>query len=244
MRLLLIRGSNETADHVLGAFPDATNVNLYARHQPRWTHRLRLPGAADLSELLPLLRRVIALRVSRELDAALALDFHQQPCPTSENGVIRTPTGQLVYTVKYENRSAEKVRSAGRALCTSLTDVVLTHPWFSTADLVLPVPGHDPERVAASIRIGATIARSTGKELGSVTCRHRGYRRPAKDMTRAERAQLLDEYSIDQDLAGRTILVVDDLYHSGSTMTGVARAARKAGATTVLGLSGTRNLRR
>ena len=62
-------------------------------------------------------------------------------------------------------------------------------------------------------------------------------------MSRSDRAALVDEYSIDQNLTGRAVLLVDDVYDTGSTMRGVARAARHAGASTVLGLAGARTLR-
>lgn len=184
----------------------------------------------------------MVLRVPDELDGVIALDLYSRPCPTGTNGLAYTSVGELIHTIKYENRDPDKASSAGRSLSGSLTEVVLTHPWFRSCDLILPTPGHDRTRLAASVRIGATIARSTGKKRSSVTCRHE-FRRAAKDMDRDERARLMDEYSIDQDLSGRTVLVVDDVYHTGCTMRGVARAARHAGASTVLGLAGARTLR-
>jgi hypothetical protein len=241
-RLLLLRGSDETAHHVCMGLPGAVSVDLYPKHRPRWTHRLRLRTSADVTELLTLLQRVLVLPVPDELDAAIALDLYSRPCPTGTNGLAYTSVGELIRQIKYENRNRDKVRSAGQSLSGSLTEVVLTHPWFRSCDFIAPVPGHDRTRLSASVRIGATIARDAEKTQISVTSR-REFRRPAKDMSRVERAQLMDEYSIDEDLTGRTVLVVDDVYHTGSTMRGVARAARHAGASAVLGLAGARNLR-
>jgi len=240
-RLLLLRGSDETAHHVCMGFPGAVSVDLYPKHRPRWTHRLRLRTGADVTELLLLLQRVVVLPVPDELDAAIALDLYSRPCPTGTNGLAYTSVGELIHRIKYENRDRDKVISAGRSLSGSLTEVVLTHPWFQSCDLILPVPGHDRTRLAASVRIGATIAQDTGKARSSVTSRQE-FRRSAKDMNRSERAQLMDEYSIEQDLTDRTVLVVDDVYQTGSTMRGVARAARRAGASTILGLVGARTL--
>lgn len=49
-----------------------------------------------------------------------------------------------------------------------------------------------------------------------------------------------DAYVVTENLHGRTVLILDDLYESGATMAGVANAARRAGASTVLGLASTR----
>ncbi|WP_410619356.1 ComF family protein [Amycolatopsis sp. cmx-8-4] len=240
-RLLLLRGSDETAHHVCNGFPGAVRVDLYPKHRPRWTHRLRLQAGDDATELLSLLQRVMVLRVPAELDAVIALDLYSRPCARGTNGLAHTSVGELIHTIKYENRSSAKVRTAGRTLSSSLTEVVLAHPWFQTCDLILPVPGHDQTRLAASDRIGATIAKSTEIDQGSVATR-REFRRSVKNMSRSERALLMDEYSIDQDLTGHKVVVVDDVYQTGSTMRGVARAARRAGASTVLGLVGARTL--
>ncbi|MCP2256793.1 Phosphoribosyl transferase domain-containing protein [Streptoalloteichus tenebrarius] len=62
-------------------------------------------------------------------------------------------------------------------------------------------------------------------------------------MTRKERSTLLDEFRVDERLDNQTVLVVDDIYHTGFTMAGVAKAARTAGAKTVLGLVAARNIR-
>ena len=162
-RLLLLRGSDETAHHLANGLPGAVSVDLYPKHRPRWTHRLRLRTSADAADFLSLLQRVLVLRVPDELDAAIALDMYSSPCPTGTNGLTYTSVGELIHTVKYENRNPDNVRSAGRKLSSLLTEVVSTHPWFRSCDLVLPIPGHDRARLAASVRIGATIARSTGK---------------------------------------------------------------------------------
>ncbi|WP_414937322.1 hypothetical protein [Amycolatopsis sp. cmx-11-51] len=47
---------------------------------------------------------------------------------------------------------------------------------------------------------------------------------------------------VDEDLEGRTVLVLDEVHHTGWTMADVTHAAEQAGAATVLGLAAARNL--
>jgi hypothetical protein len=243
-RLLLLRGSDETANHVIRAFPDTRKVELYAGHTPNWTHRLCLPDHVDPVPLLGLLKRVLALRAVQDLDAVIALDFYSQPSFDGEQGLTYTPAGALINAIKYKALCKEKVEEAGKRLTAALVEVVLAHPWFRAADLILAVPGHDPNQVAASIRIGVTVAKHADVACTHPKSRRPGFRKSAKKMTAEERAELLDGFAIDEDLTGHTVLVVDDVFHTGCTMRGVARAARSAGASTVLGLTGARNWRR
>lgn len=241
-RLLLLRGSAETAEHILEAFPNSVKVDLYPRHRPRWTHRLRLRSAAGINELIELLQRVLILPALEDLDGTIALDHYSCPAPMTDTGLRQTVVGERIHTIKYENRDPSKVQAAGRELSRQLAEVVRIHPWFRTSDLILPVPGHDSMHLSASIRIGTTVARYAEIGWASVTS-VREFRRTAKSMSKAERVELLDEYSVDLDLTGRTVIVLDDVCHTGSSLRGVARAARNAGATTVLGLVGARTLR-
>jgi predicted amidophosphoribosyltransferase len=92
------------------------------------------------------------------------------------------------------------------------------------------------------VRIGETLNRLLGLSIVTVDSRTE-FRRSAKNMTSAERAALLDEFIVVDDLRGCTVLVVDDVYHTGYTMAGVAKAARAAGAVTVLGIVPVRVMR-
>ncbi|HEV8557909.1 MAG TPA: phosphoribosyltransferase [Actinophytocola sp.] len=122
--------------------------------------------------------------------------------------------------------------------------MVTAHPWLRSAVGVLPVPGHDPKFAppSAGVRIGETLNRLLGLSLVTVDSRTE-FRRSAKNMTSAERAALLDEFIVVDDLRGCTVLVVDDAYHTGYTMAGVVKAARAAGAVTVLGIVPVRVMR-
>jgi hypothetical protein len=243
-RLLLLRGSPEIAAHVLAGLPETRQVELGSQHGPYWTHRLVLDGdlTAGESNFLRLLRRVLVLSVRDGIDGGLALDYYNRPDHGPQGGLEYTDTARLMRTIKYKFDPQEDRNTAGRELCRSLAAVVQTHLWLRSATCVLPVPGHDqaPAQPSVSVRIGQAVARLTQLPCVEVKTR-REYRRSVKEMSADELATLTDEFVVEHDLRDQTVLIVDDMYHTGSTMSGLAQAARQAGAGTVLGLVALRN---
>ncbi|QFZ17476.1 phosphoribosyltransferase [Saccharothrix syringae] len=235
--LLRFRCPPEVADHVFGALPDAEPLRNRGT-DPRWPYRLRLDSAppADLADFLALLGEVLVVPVNHEaLDAVLALDHRMQL-----DGSARTDRAEQLHLVKHGGVPAE-VDRAGQELVAALAEAVIRHEWYVRATRVLPVPGHEPPRPAASVLLGLALAQDLGLGLTPVTG---PARKPARLMTARERVDLLSAFRVDEDLTGRTVLVVDDAYQSGYTMAGVANAARRAGATTVLGLTAVWHTRR
>ncbi|HEY2062845.1 phosphoribosyltransferase [Amycolatopsis sp. NBC_01480] len=242
---LNLRGSEETTRHIVGALPRARAVRPAAGDR-QWPQRVRLDfePPSNLAELLDLLTDVYVIEIQHRasLDAALALDFYRESADGT--GSQLTETGEWVRRVKrydeHRDLPQQEVDEAGQKLCTALVDAILQHEWFLSAGKVLLVPGHEPGP-SASVLLGAGVAEQLGRPRVGVEP-VAAKRKPAKQMTTAERAGLLGGYRVKEDLAGETVLIVDDLYQTGSTMAGVARAARAAGATTVLGIAATRTL--
>ncbi|MFJ8817697.1 ComF family protein [Amycolatopsis thermoflava] len=195
----------------------------------------------ELTDFLRLLEEVLVLRVRRKyhLDGAAALDFYKIP---DTAGTLRdSPTAQLVRAVKYAESTDAQRHQAERVLCKRLSRIVREHLWFDKATKMVPVPGHSSEEVAASVRIGTAVARETGREIVEAKSRTPS-RPPAKGMSHAERSSLRWNFTVDEDLEGQTVLLIDDVYQTGRTMEGVAAAAKHNGAKTVLGLAALRTL--
>ncbi|GAA1300666.1 phosphoribosyltransferase [Saccharothrix xinjiangensis] len=238
--LLRFRGPPEVAAHVLGALPGGEPVRNLGNDR-RWPYRVRLgaPPPADLADFFRLLGEVLVVPVEHEsVDCLVALDHHLEP-----DGTARTAVAERLHLVKHRTGTPAEVDRAGQALCAALAEVVIRHEWFARATRVLPVPGHDPDRPAVSALLGLALAHDLGLGLTPVTSPGR-VRKPARLLTPRERVDLLGAFRVDEDLAGQTVLVVDDTHQSGYTMAGVANAARRAGAVEVLGLTVTRNPRR
>ncbi|WP_143086208.1 phosphoribosyltransferase [Amycolatopsis saalfeldensis] len=242
---LNLRGSEEATRHIVGALPRA-KVARPAAGERQWPQRIRLDfePPPSLTELLELLKTVyvIEIKYPDSLNAALALDFYQDSADGA--GPQPTETGEWIRRVKrygeYHDLPQPEVDAAGKQLCEALFDTIAQHDWFAGADRVLLVPGHVPGP-SAGFMLGVNVAEQIGRPRVEVEPVTAG-RKSAKQMTTKERAGLLAGYRIREDLTGETVLIVDDLYQTGSTMTGIARAARRAGATTVLGLAATRTL--
>ncbi|AHI00011.1 hypothetical protein KALB_6651 [Kutzneria albida DSM 43870] len=234
---------------MLRAWPRATRAALLPRHQPHWTNRVKLDFTphSELTDFLKMLKRVLTLKIQERsrVDGAIALDFYSRLSDSAPNALEYTATADIVRTIKgYQKRSLAELDHAERTLLDSLTDVIVTHPWLSSADRILPVPGHAGNtQASASVRIGHALHRDLGIQLTDVHVRNKS-RKPTKDMTRWEREQLLHEFRITEDLSDKTVLIVDDICHTGFTLAGVATAARQAGAATILGLVAARNFRR
>ena len=239
---LKYRSSLDTSRHIVGALPRAKPVPVLERTN-RWPHRIRFdfPPPTDLEDFLRLLEKALVIaRVPEVVDAAIALDFYQRRDRSGE--LAFTSPGREVRKVKgYDRVRAADADKAGQTLCDWLSEVVINHLWLINATRILPVPGHDPHEESASQLIGRRLAKELNIPSVEVMLRG-GLRKPAKSMTTLERKALLNGFRVDEDLDGETVLIVDDFYHTGNTMAGVANAARRAGAKTALGLVATRNL--
>lgn len=197
--------------------------------------------------LLELLRDVLTLRCPDMVAFALALDWTKIP----EDGVAasrwaRTEVYDLIHGGKYRFRRPEDVarlRQVGNALVDRLCAVMDRHPVLGRADAVVAVPGHDSEVLSFGSRLAAATARR--RDLPLVRCTSTvPFRTAAKNLDGAVRAANIDgTFRCNDDITGQRIVIVDDLYSTGSTVSETARALRQAGARGVAVLCGVRTLR-
>ncbi|WP_291418817.1 phosphoribosyltransferase family protein [Actinophytocola sp.] len=91
--------------------------------------------------------------------------------------------------------------------------------------------------------LAAAVARRLDKRL--VRCAALAdFRTPAKSLDPAGRASVIDnQFVCREDLSGLSLLIVDDVYGSGSTVAETARAVRAAGAVQVASLCAVRTMR-
>ena len=85
------------------------------------------------------------------------------------------------------------------------------------------------------LRRGAPLARRIGRRLGeSVPVGVLRLERYADDLTVVHETPRLDEESLDVDVAGRTVVIVDDVLYSGRTLLRAAVHLNERGARRVL----------
>jgi predicted amidophosphoribosyltransferase len=124
-----------------------------------------------------------------------------------------------------------------------MVDFIAQHPLLSGVDAIAAVPGHDARVLSFGSSLAYAVARERG--VGLVRCEStQDYRAPAKHMELIDRAAALEgQFRCPADVPGQRILIVDDVYSTGTTMQETARVLRAAGAVGVSSLTAVRTMR-
>jgi ComF family protein len=112
-------------------------------------------------------------------------------------------------------------------------------------ELIVPVPSHPRRRRERGVNQTALLATALGRRAGLPVAleglRRTRYTVPQTALTPAERRLLLEEVPFEAPeptrVAGRRVLVIDDVATTGSTLSACAVALRKAGAAAVFALT-------
>ncbi|WP_423462892.1 phosphoribosyltransferase [Promicromonospora sp. MS192] len=187
---------------------------------------------AATARLVELLTEILTLHLPPDspLQFATALDFYKSP----REGVDpmkwpNTDAGAWVNAGKYWSPGESK-RRAMAGFVPRFTDVLASHPLYSSATTVVSVPGHNADGRSWGEKLARRIARETDKKFVETLCPSG----PRKQMKGAD-ASPLPPFEIQEDLSGEPVIVVDDVYKTGRTMAQAAHAARAAGAPYVSG---------
>ena len=195
------------------------------------------------------LRRFINLlkthiTIDDSLDESHALSPHN--IPYEDDRWQRTQMGELVNRAKdYDGHSAWKNRASFEQICTHILGFINAHPRYNRANVIASAPSSNPAKTKTlPWAIADNVSGQLGKRL-LIPIRLRSI--PSqKDYDESEAGQSrtqiqLDTVTINENIEGTTVIVIDDLYESGATIREVTRACRKAGAVEVLGLAITKN---
>ena len=202
-----------------------------------WTHALEIAGipSAEVEALLILFGETLVLRKQPGIESAMVLDWYKDPTTDEDpNNWAYTPAGELVHGCKYIGSV-----KALNALCDRLAEVIDRHPIYRECVLAT-VPGHNTKVTSNGERVAAGVAKRLNLPLVKTTART-AVRPEAKS---GEAFDLTGEFSMDETANLQAVLIVDDLYHSGKTMSEVAAAAKRAGALSVYGIAGVRTMRK
>lgn len=243
---LLLRAPQEIADQFQSSALAGPRYQLVSGDlaSQGWTHSLEapdlpIPGVRDLADLLS---RVITLPGIPFIDFAIAMDWYKIPVEGVDSRDWRnTPDGQRVHVGKYWTSTPAAMREAGRGLVRRLVEVIQMHPILASAGVVVAVPGHDSAYVSFGERIADSVSRALALPLVKATTPHE-FRPAAKSLPCAGNTAWGD-FSVTEDLRGRTALVVDDVFRTGRTMSAVGSAVIEAGATRACGLAAVRTMR-
>jgi pyrimidine operon attenuation protein/uracil phosphoribosyltransferase len=234
---LYLCGPSEVALQVQWIAP-CMPLSLTDEQSHEWTHRFSYATGvpANVTQTLDLFKQVLVLCVPAPIDAAIALDWYKNP--DSHEDPMKwedTYAGSLVYRGKYRGDLDAREELAER-----MTEVISTHPTYDSADYILSVPGHDQTSVSFGERLAMRVADLAGKPLLTVKATSL-----VRDAAKAREpgTTLEEEFVVGNEVAGRVVVVVDDVWGHGDTMRAIAEKAKEQGARAVLGVVGARRMR-
>lgn len=237
--LLLLCGPDEVADQVIllaeGAFK---NVRLGEKSRKKWTHGFFFPDGVpqEVADLCNNLTEWLSIPNSPDIDISLSLDWYKQPNDDGE--LVHTPAGTLIYRTKYATEPTwSSSRQARRDLLAAMSDLIVAHPLFAVAAVISSPPGSKGDGQSFGEQLGRDVAARVGLPFVPM---HGPARAPQKEeIVRKVR----DDFELNEVVRGSVILI-DDVFHTGVTLESAARAARRAGASVVLALTAARTLRK
>lgn len=240
---LYLRGPAEVAKQVMWTLErlkrNPRSLPLRDQDGSEWTHRLEFDGPLPevVANTLSVLKSALTLVEREPLHTAMALDFHTVPVDGIDpREWPRTEVGSLVYRGKYRGSS-----EALNSLSDRLAEIASRHELYQATDLVLSVPGHDASQQSFGEKLAYEVAQKIDVPILKTECSQE-HRPEAK--SGLETSELESLFSVDASVQDRVVLIVDDVYRSGSTMSAVARSAERVGARGRLGLVGARTLKK
>ncbi|MBU0634951.1 MAG: ComF family protein [Candidatus Omnitrophica bacterium] len=154
---------------------------------------------------------------------------------TRYEGMVKT----IIHALKYGKkiRLAEQVSALMSAFCHDFLNL-------KEVDLIVPVPLHKRRFKERGFNQSQLLAESLARRLCLTTCKQVLLRRKnTRSQTRLDRRQRLDNVNNAftcknaQLISGKSILLVDDIFTTGSTLDACAHVLKKAGAKNVYALT-------
>jgi superfamily II DNA helicase RecQ len=168
-------------------------------------------------------------------DAGWALGFHSRFAGADWS---RSPVGELAYRLKYESDGAALAPLVEQAfaLCAG-------HLELADVDAVVPVPPSQEHALDPVGSVAEALAGRLGRPVWKTVVKTRKTALQKEMHTLAQkRANVAGAFAVRGNVAGKRLLVLDDLYDSGATLAEVARVLRLAGAARLCVLTLTRTI--
>ena len=211
-----------------------------------WQFVFQIPKRGIKREILESFLRILqwTVTISDHADESHALYLHTIPHPAVdpyEAEFRRTKMGELVNRAKsYSPYTGSK--PAASNLFDYVQYWIVRHPRYKAADVIIPAPPGNPSK---AFDLPLFIAERLAEHLGIpiYSCQKTGNMQQQKQVVQdlpTLQANVSGKVRVNQNLNGKTVLVLDDLYQSGATIDEVVRACRASGAHTVLSLVATK----
>ena len=150
------------------------------------------------------------------------LGYNEYGHPQFES--TRTEFGELLYRLKYRGDQSAIVPIV-QATCEFVRE------WNPGIDVIVPVPPSRSRAVPPLFQIADEVGRLLNLPVDKTSVRKTKATPELKNVDHAQRVELLaGAHSIEGDaLAGRRVLLLDDLYQSGATLNAIARLLKETG---------------
>lgn len=144
------------------------------------------------------------------------------------------PIKSIIYELKYHSVFA---------LAEPLVELMLAHPvtWQNPAEMVIPIPLHPKRQRKRGYNQSALLAKQLNRHwhipLDEKALQRVRYTRPQVGLNHAERQlNVADAFIANQNrVGGKHIMLIDDVFTTGATMSAAADALAQAGARSVVG---------
>jgi len=151
----------------------------------------------------------------------------------------RTEVGELLYRLKYRT-DASALEEIG-----AVTEKFI-RAWRVTFDVIVPAPPTRPRRTQPLYQIADELAKRFAVPVVKAVSKKAAGAAELKNLREYHEREAVLEGALTVDarsIAGKRVLLLDDLIRSGATLSAVARALGEAGAATVFAFALTKTRR-
>ena len=168
--------------------------------------------------------------------AGFALDFHTRfDGDVANRGVI----GDLVFRYKYRDE-----RNLARELAARWAELLRAQNGLPKCDAVIPVPPSTPREFDPVTNLARALAEELKiSALFGVLVKTRATKQQKEMIALAQKqANVRGAFALNENLRGKHILLVDDLYDSGATLQEAARVLQRGGVASIVVLTLTKTI--
>lgn len=234
---LYVKGSDRYVEVLRRALPDAAWFGPFDAYQSRFDYVLYIQRLDEtvLKPFLDFLSSTLLLVTT--LDECWALEVHMTPSGRGE-------VGSIVYRAKtYRPKRGD--RRAAESLAELMAARAWLHPGITGASWIVGVPANPPkEPYNLPELLAGEISTRVGIRHGAGLLRKLRPTPEIKSLPNEEKPAAIEgAYEVTRRLDGDSIVLVDDLLYSGTTISHLGNLLRGAGASRVIGLVATKTRR-
>jgi len=214
-------------DSIAPFFERETSLRLFEKDNGKAWHSIR--SEEDFSKIegfVKNFKEIVFIRDCLELSIALCENFDEDD--------ERTEIGELEYQAKFKDDEEAK-----KALIKKCIECFDNLPFYKDADFICAIPPSKKGGDNLPRLVAEGLASAAGLKNISKSVEWKKDKPQLKEVKFDDKLKLLEDIGVEivEDVKGKNIILVDDLYQSGVTMQYCAMKLKEAGAKRVFGFS-------